>query len=67
MEPIFHSTARIIAVADTYEAMTSDRAYRAALTPAEAIRQLRESAGTQFDPAVVDALIRVVGEHGEPR
>jgi len=63
----FSLDARIIAVADAYEAMTSDRAYRAALTPAEAIRQLRESAGTQFDPAVVDALIRVVGEHGEPR
>ena len=34
--------------------MTTDRPYRSALDPAEAVRRLRESAGTQFDPAVVE-------------
>ena len=45
--------ARIIAVADAYDAMTSDRAYRKGLTEAEAIAEIRNSAGTQFDPEIV--------------
>ena len=49
--------ARIILVVDAYHAMTTDRPYRAGLPSEEAIRRLRESAGTQFDPRVVDALI----------
>lgn len=48
--------ARILAVADAYVAMTSDRPYRRAYTPREALRELADKAGTQFDPAVVDAL-----------
>ncbi|MDO8879847.1 MAG: GAF domain-containing protein [Coriobacteriia bacterium] len=48
--------ARILAVADAYVAMTSDRPYRRAFTPAEALREVEDKAGTQFDPAVVDAL-----------
>lgn len=60
--PDFSLEARIIAVADAYEAMTSDRAYRPALGAAEAIRQLQACAGTQFDPTVVDALVRVLGD-----
>jgi HD-GYP domain-containing protein (c-di-GMP phosphodiesterase class II) len=49
--------ARILAVADAYEAMTSDRPYRAAM-PAQAARQeLLRHRGTQFDAAVVDALL----------
>jgi diguanylate cyclase (GGDEF)-like protein/putative nucleotidyltransferase with HDIG domain len=52
--------ARILAVADAYEAMTSDRPYRAALSLAEAAQELRRGAGTQFDPLVVEALLRVV-------
>lgn len=48
--------ARIIAVADTYNALTSERPYRRALTNAEALEELQEGAGTQFDPAVVKAL-----------
>lgn len=49
--------ARILAVADTYEAMTSDRPYRAALTRHAAREELRRCAGTQFDPRVVGALL----------
>jgi hypothetical protein len=45
--------ARILAVADAYDAMTSDRSYRAALSHAEALRRLEEGAGTQFDPVCV--------------
>src|SRR3954447_26081527 len=54
-------TARIVAAADSFDAMTSDRAYRTALPRREACRHLRAGAGVQFDPRVVDALLRVVG------
>jgi diguanylate cyclase (GGDEF)-like protein len=47
--------ARIVAVADAFDAMTSDRPYRAALTEAAALAELHRCAGTQFDPAVVEA------------
>ncbi len=50
--------ARIIAVADTFDAMTSDRPYRAKLNFAEAFKELRRNAGTQFDPAVVKAFVK---------
>jgi putative nucleotidyltransferase with HDIG domain len=46
--------ARIIAVADAFDAMTSDRVYRAALTPEVAFSELRKGAGSQFDPQLVD-------------
>ena len=49
--------ARILAVADAYDAMTSDRPYRRALSKQEALRRLREGAGTQFDPTVVEAFL----------
>ena len=48
-------TARIIAVADSYDAMTTDRPYRKGLTIDEAFEELRKFSGSQFDPAVVDA------------
>ena len=54
-------TARIVSAADSFDAMTSDRAYRTALPRREACRRLRTAAGGQFDPHVVDALLRVVG------
>jgi diguanylate cyclase (GGDEF)-like protein len=54
--------ARIIAVADAYEAMTSDRVYRRALGPELARDQLLEGAGTQFDPDAVDALLTAFEE-----
>jgi putative nucleotidyltransferase with HDIG domain len=49
--------ARIIGVADAYDAMTSDRPYRAALSPEVALAELRKGAGRQFDPDLVDAFI----------
>ena len=48
--------ARIIAVADAFDAMTSDRPYRKALTVEQAVAELRRCRGTQFDPAAVDAM-----------
>ena len=50
--------ARIIFVADAYDAMTSDRAYRGRLTPREAIEELERCSGTQFDPDIVAAFAR---------
>jgi diguanylate cyclase (GGDEF)-like protein/putative nucleotidyltransferase with HDIG domain len=52
--------ARILAVADAYEAMTSDRSYRASIGPAAARAELERCAGTQFDDRVVDAFIAVL-------
>jgi HD-GYP domain-containing protein (c-di-GMP phosphodiesterase class II) len=52
--------ARIIAVCDSYHAMTSDRAYRRALSTEAARAELVAGAGTQFDPEVVDAFMRCV-------
>lgn len=49
--------ARIIAVADAYDAMTSDRPYRKAMSPWEAKDVLLKGAGTSFDPAVVSAFV----------
>lgn len=53
--------ARIIAVADSYQAMTEKREYREPLSEETALRELRANAGTQFDPAVVDAFLRGKG------
>lgn len=50
--------ARVIAVADAYDAMTSDRPYRAALSHREASREIERGAGRQFDPTVVRAFLR---------
>ena len=54
--------ARIIFVADAYDAMTSDRAYRGRLTPREAIEELERCSGTQFDPAIVAAFARELSD-----
>lgn len=51
--------SRILAVADTYEAMTSDRIYRSSLKPEEALFELRRFSGTQFDPTIVETFARV--------
>lgn len=55
--PLF---ARIISVADAYDAMTTDRPYRKALTPDQAFEELRRSSGRHFDPSVVEAFIRIM-------
>ena len=52
--------AQIIAVADTYEAMTSTRPYRPALGHADAVAELRRIAGSQLNPIVVEAFIRQI-------
>jgi len=52
--------ARIIACADSFDAMTMDRPYKAKLTLAEAKEELKRCAGTQFDPEVVKAMLKVV-------
>lgn len=51
--------ARILAVADAFDAMTTDRAYRGAMSHADAVMELRAGIGTQFDADVVNALIAV--------
>lgn len=56
--------ARIVSVVDAYDAMTTNRTYRAAMTEEEAIQELRACAGSQFDEQVVEALIEVLDEHG---
>jgi hypothetical protein len=57
--------ARLVFCCDAYNAMTTDRVYRPALSKADAIAELEGNAGTQFDPLMVRALVEVV-EEGEP-
>lgn len=53
--------SRIIAVADAYTAMTSDRSYREAMTKENALSIIKEEAGTKWDPDVVNALFNILG------
>lgn len=57
--------ARIIAVIDSYDAMTSDRPYRPARGARVAAEILRQGRGTQWDPETVDALLRVIADELE--
>jgi len=52
---------RMAAIVDTYDAMTSDRPYRAAMSPSHTLRQLYDEGGFQYDPALVAAFIKTVG------
>ena len=54
--------SRIVFACDAYNAMTTDRVYRAAMSDEEALHELAAGAGSQFDPHVVRALVRVVTE-----
>jgi len=58
--------ARIVCCCDAFSAMTTDRPYRSALTPEEALAELHAQAGRQFDPAVVAALVAVADELDRP-
>lgn len=53
---------RILAVVDAFDAMTSDRPYRKAMTLSAAIEELKRNAGSQFDPDMVDYFINFIGE-----
>jgi HD-GYP domain-containing protein (c-di-GMP phosphodiesterase class II) len=54
--------SRIIAVCDAFDAMTSDRPYRLAMAPNDALAELRRCSGTQFDPVVVSTFQAVLRE-----
>jgi putative nucleotidyltransferase with HDIG domain len=58
--------ARILMVCDAYDAMTSDRPYRKSLDKESALAELQGGAGTQFDPAVVEAFLRVLAMQHDP-
>jgi diguanylate cyclase (GGDEF)-like protein/putative nucleotidyltransferase with HDIG domain len=58
--------SRIILACDAYNAMITRRPYRDPMSRADAIDELKRCAGTQFDPAVVEALLRVLAEQAEP-
>ena len=55
--------ARIVACCDAFHAMTSDRPYRRGRAVDEALAEIEQCSGTQFDPDVVRALVRVVGRN----
>ncbi len=50
--------AKIVSVSDTYDAMTTNRPYRKALTKEAAVRELKRCSGTQFDRKVVEAFMK---------
>jgi HD-GYP domain-containing protein (c-di-GMP phosphodiesterase class II) len=58
--------ARIVACCDAYDAMTTDRAYRAALPVDVAVTELMRGAGTQFDPVVAATLVKIVEQQAPP-
>ena len=58
--------SRILVVADSFDAMSSDRAYRKAIPLEKCIDELIQNKGTQFDPDVVDASIEVFSKHADP-
>lgn len=58
-------SARIVALVDAYDAMTSDRPYREALDPAAAVTEIERCAGTQFDPSLVPVFMEVLTEKAE--
>jgi hypothetical protein len=59
------AASRILLVADAYDAMTTDRPYRAAMTPDAALTELRTWSGYQFDPTCVGALADYLAAEGK--
>ncbi|WP_406394561.1 HD-GYP domain-containing protein [Streptomyces sp. NBC_00882] len=57
-------SARVVAVADAFDAMTSTRSYRRARPVCAALEELERCAGSQFDPQMVTALVRALSRHG---
>ena len=57
--------ARIIAVADAYDAMTSKRSYRDILPPERVRQEIENGKGTQFDPVLADIMLQIMEEHPE--
>lgn len=57
--------ARVIAVADSFDAMTTDRPYRRAMRAADALREVLACAGKQFDPALAEKFVLVTGGNAE--
>lgn len=59
-------SARILCMADTYDAMTSKRSYRSSTSVQETVQYIRDSAGTHFDPAVIRAFEQVIADGALP-
>jgi putative two-component system response regulator len=59
--------ARIVAVADAFDAMTTDRPYRTAMAAAVAFQRLDDGRGEQWDPDVVDMFLAEYAGHSEPQ
>ncbi|MBQ7243269.1 MAG: HD domain-containing protein, partial [Bacilli bacterium] len=57
--------ARIVAICDAFDAMTSDRSYRSALSDEVAISELVKNKGIQFDPYLVDAFLSLCGRYSD--
>jgi putative two-component system response regulator len=58
--------ARIIAIADTYDALVTDRSYRKGCEKERAVEEIRRCAGSQFDPRLVDAFVQVLSREESP-
>jgi len=60
---IFPLPSRILAIADTYDAMTQDRVYRTAVGKEMALEEIRQNTGSRFDPAVAAVFFQVIEEY----
>lgn len=57
-------SCRILAVADSFDAMINDRVYRKAMEKEEAIQEIESNAGTQFDPRIADIFVKIMKDTG---